>query len=31
MGPAAPYLGGAAVAAIAMVLATRISHIRAAA
>jgi predicted MFS family arabinose efflux permease len=30
MGPAAPYLGGAAVAAVAMVLATRISHIRAA-
>ena len=30
-GPAAPYLGGAAVAAMAMVLATRISHIRAAA
>jgi uncharacterized integral membrane protein (TIGR00701 family) len=29
MGPAAPYLGGAAVAAMAMVLATRISHIRA--
>ncbi len=30
MGPAAPYLGGAVVAAVAMVLATRISHIRAA-
>jgi multidrug resistance protein len=30
MGPAAPYLGGAAVAAVAMVLATRIGHIRAA-
>jgi MFS transporter, DHA1 family, tetracycline resistance protein len=30
MGPAAPYLGGAAVAILAMVLATRISHIRAA-
>ena len=30
MGPAAPYLGGAAVAMIAMVLAARISHIRAA-
>jgi DHA1 family tetracycline resistance protein-like MFS transporter len=30
MGPAAPYLGGAALAAMAMVLATRISHIRAA-
>ncbi len=30
MGPAAPYLGGAAVAAVAMVLAARISHIRAA-
>lgn len=30
MGPAAPYLGGAAVAMVAMVLATRISHIRAA-
>jgi len=28
MGPAAPYLGGAAVAALAMVLATRTSHIR---
>lgn len=31
MSPAAPYLGGAAVAAMAMVLATRISNIRAAA
>jgi len=30
MGQAAPYLGGAAVAMIAMVLAARISHIRAA-
>lgn len=30
MGPAAPYLGGAAVAAVAMVLAMRISRIRAA-
>ncbi len=30
MGPAAPYFGGAAVAAVAMVLATRIGHIRAA-
>jgi predicted MFS family arabinose efflux permease len=30
MGPAAPYLGGAAVAIVAMVLAARISHIRAA-
>ena len=30
MGPAAPYLGGAAVAAVAMVLAARIGHIRAA-
>jgi DHA1 family tetracycline resistance protein-like MFS transporter len=30
MGPAAPYLGGAVVAAVAMVLAARISHIRAA-
>jgi DHA1 family tetracycline resistance protein-like MFS transporter len=30
MGPAAPYLGGAAVATVAMVLAARISHIRAA-
>jgi predicted MFS family arabinose efflux permease len=30
MGPAAPYLAGAAIAAVAMVLATRISHIRAA-
>jgi DHA1 family tetracycline resistance protein-like MFS transporter len=30
MGPAAPYLGGAAVAAVAMALATRIGHIRAA-
>jgi MFS transporter, DHA1 family, tetracycline resistance protein len=30
MGPAAPYLGGAAVAMVAMVLATGISHIRAA-
>ena len=30
LGPAAPYLGGAAVAAVAMVLAARIGHIRAA-
>ena len=30
LGPAAPYIGGAAVAALAMVLATRIRHIRAA-
>jgi predicted MFS family arabinose efflux permease len=30
LGPAAPYIGGAAMAALAMVLATRIRHIRAA-